>query len=541
MGAHLTRRNLLRAGLGVAAGASLAACGDGGPAVPLADDAQVRLPDYVPYKSVKADFPGTEAGVLNGYLHYPDPPVRAFPDGPPAKGPGINFMTLIFNPVPPPVSRNTLWRELNSSLGTDLDFEIVPVADYPTKFSLTIAGGDLPDGMLFLPTAPQRPATLNALFEDLSPHLSGSAVRDYPYLANIPTKSWRDTICAGGIYGLPMPRLNTGSVMFYRADIFKEKSLDPNPASFQEFKKLCVELSDPRRSKYACGDPLTTFYFVMEMLHAPKDWRETGGRFTWWLEESERVKQGLDAMRQLVRARVIHPDGFTVKGKYKDWFGNGQIAINYDGATAWNDNLRAYGAGNPKFDIDGMIAPGFDGGQGVHWAGDSAYGMLALKKAPRERIEQLLRALNALAAPFGTDGYLLRKYGVAGHDFGFKGTDPILNTVGTTENTLPTMFATDAPQVLYFPEDPSVVPRQHAFQERAVDILVSNPAEGLYSETDSTLGGTAKNLILEGTLKGVMQGRTTLKEWDAAIRDWRRSVGDKTRGEFETYWESLHR
>ncbi|MFC7586105.1 hypothetical protein ACFQYP_21955 [Nonomuraea antimicrobica] len=92
------------------------------------------------------------------------------------------------------------------------------MGDYPSKVAVIIAGGDLPDAMAVRHEIPQRPAMLNALFEDLSEHLSGPAVREYPYLANIPTAHWRATVYNGGIYGLPMPRANVGSVMFYRAD-----------------------------------------------------------------------------------------------------------------------------------------------------------------------------------------------------------------------------------------------------------------------------------------------------------------------------------
>lgn len=541
MGAYLSRRNVLRAGIGVAAAASLAACGDGGPTVPLRDNATVRLPDYIPFQGVKPDYPGTASGVLNGFLHYPEKPVAAFPDGPPAKGPSINVMTLTFNPVPPPASRNQLWRELNRSLGTELKYEIVPVSEYPTKFSLTIAGGDLPDAMLVLPTAPQQPPMLNAMFEDLSEHLSGDAVRDYPYLANIPSQSWKSMVFNGGIYGLPMPRLNSGSATFYRTDLFKAKGVDPEIGSFKEFLAAAKAMSEPRKNKYMMGDPLTSFYFVMEMLHSPLEWHQEDGKFRWWLEDIDRVKQGLDAMRQLVKAHVIHPDGFTVLGKFKDWFGNGQIAMNYDGQTAWNDYLRVYGATNKGFDIDGVLAPDFDGdGVGVHWAGASNYAMLALKKAPKQRVKQVLRAMNALASPFGTDGYLTRKYGIAGHDYKAQGADPILSPTGTIENTVPTTMTTDAPQSLYFPENPKVVPRQHAYQTKAVAVLVNNAAEGLYSETNSTIGGTIKENI-NNDLKGIMQGRLPVSALDGIMRQWRIDMGDKTRGELEKYYAGLHR
>ncbi|MEV0204398.1 ABC transporter substrate-binding protein [Streptomyces sp. NPDC050788] len=539
MGAHLTRRNVLLAGLAAAAVPSLAACGDGVAEPSLAENADVRLPDYVPYRGVQPDLPGTKAGVLNGYYHYPKNPVKAAPDGPPAKGPSIDVMTLTYSPVPPPASKNPLWQRLSDSIGTTLNYEIVPVANYPVKFALTIAGGDLPDAMLVLPTAPRQPAMLNALFEDLSPYLSGSGVRRYPYLANIPTSSWSPMVLAGGLYGLPMPRANSGSAMFYRADFLKQKGLDPNPKSFKEFLQLCKDISDPKHAKYANGDPAVTLYFILEMLHGANEWREQGGRFTWWLEESDILHQALDAMRQLVKAQTIHPDGFTTVGKFKDWFGNGQIAINYDGLTAWSQYLLQYGATNPKFEVDAMVAPGFDGGKGTHWAGNTNFAMLSLKKAPRERIEQLLHAFNLLASPFGTDLYLLRKYGVEGHDFAYKGVDPVLNTVGVTDTGLPTTFTTDAPQSIYFPQDAEPVRLQYEFQKRAVDVLVTNPAYGLYSETNTTLGNTMRQNIIEGPLKGYMRGAADWNDVQDAVKNWRRSGGDKMRGEFEQAWAAL--
>ncbi|MFF1920598.1 ABC transporter substrate-binding protein [Streptomyces sp. NPDC058221] len=540
MGAHLTRRNVLLAGLATAAVPALAACGDGGAEPALSDNADVRLPDYVPYRDVQPDLPGTKAGVLSGYYHYPKHPVAAAPDGPPATGPSIDVMTLTFSPVPPPASKNPMWRKLNDTLGTTLNYEVVPVANYPVKFALTVAGGDLPDGMLVLPTAPRQPAMLNALFEDLSPYLSGSGVRRYPYLANIPSSSWSPMVLAGGLYGLPMPRANSGSAMFYRADIMKQKDLDPHPTSFEEFLKLSRDLSDPRHAKYANGDPTVTLYFVLEMLHGANEWREKNGRFTWWLEESDILHQALDAMRRLVKAQTFHPDGFTTVGKFKDWFGNGQVAMNYDGLSAWNQYLLQYGATDPKFDVDAMVAPGFDGGRGSHWAGPSNFAMLALKKAPKERIEQLLRAFNLLASPFGTDHYLLRKYGVEGHDFAYKGPDPVMSPVGATDVAVPTTFTTDAPQSVYYPQDAEPVRRQYEFQKRAVEVLVPNAAYGLYSETNVTYGDKAKQDIIEGPLKGYMRGDADWGDVQGAVKSWRRSIGDTMRGEFETYQASLN-
>ncbi|WP_049572164.1 extracellular solute-binding protein [Streptomyces sp. SBT349] len=541
MGNPLTRRSVLRGGLslgaGIGAGLALSGCGDGPDLPPPALNADVVLPEYIPYQGVDVPLPGTPEGVLSGYEHYPATPETAFPDGLPARGDGVSFMTLIFNPVPPPLDRNSYWRALNASLGTELSFEIVAVGDYPNKFAVVQAGGDLPDAMAVVPQISQRPAMFHALFQDLSEHLSGSAVRDYPYLANFPTQAWRHTVYNGGVYGIPMPRPAAGSAMLYRTDLIEERGVDPNPGSFEEFRRLCNDLTDPDQHRYAVGDPLTTLYFVLEMLGGPNKWREENGRFTWWMED-ETFEPALEAMRVLVEDGVVHPDGFNVLGRFKDWFGSGQIAVNYDGVAGWNDYYRTYSQGNEDFGLGAMIAPGYDGGPGSHWSGVSSFGVLVLKKAPKDRIRHLLRVCNALAAPFGTDAYLLRKFGEPGTHHDLQGSDPILTDAGRLQTTLPTSFITDAPLALYFPERPDVVHTQHEFHRRAVDVLVRNPAEGLYSDLDVTRGATLEARLID-EFKAITRGNGSVSSWGGKMAEWRREAGDRIRAEYEESWESF--
>ena len=44
---------------------------------------------------------------------------------------------------------------------------------------------------------------LKAKCADLTPYLSGDAIKDYPNLANIPTSAWRVPIYGNAIYGIP--------------------------------------------------------------------------------------------------------------------------------------------------------------------------------------------------------------------------------------------------------------------------------------------------------------------------------------------------
>lgn len=532
----LSRRGFLAGTAGITAGLTLSGCGDGGPALPRSANGKAQLPTYIPYQGVPTAMPSTPQGIAPGYLHYPAAPVRAFPDGPPATGPGIKIMTLIFNPVPPPAGRNAMWQALNKSIGCDLDFQITPVGDYPDKFAVTIAGGDLPDAMLLLlQSATRSPEMLSILFQDLSEHLSGDSIRDYPYLANIPTASWAPCAMNGGIYALPMPRMLSGGPTYTRLDLFKKKGLDPNPANWPEFAQLCTDITDPKANQYALGDPITAFNFVMQMLHGPNQWRQEQGRFTWYFE-TEEAKQAMDAVRQLTKAGTLHPDAYSVTGKVKDWFGGGRIAMNPDAPGAWNDYYTAYASATKGFELGYMMAPGWDGGPGIQWQGSANYAVLIIKKASKQRVQQILRAMNALASPFGTDGYLLRKYGVQGPDHTMQGPDPVLTPQGLSEVTLPTIFATDAPQALYYPSKPEIVPTQYAFQKAAVPILLPNPAEPLYSATNAKESGLIQT-ALDDTRKGIMQGRVALSDWDGLMKKWRKDAGDQIRAEYEKAWE----
>src|ERR1051325_4628620 len=82
-------------------------------------------------------------------------------------------------------------------------------ADYGAVTLRTlIAGNELPD-ILYIATPgaiiPQFPAFLKAKMADLTPYLSGDAVKEYPNLANFPSIAWKQVIYNNAIYGVPVP------------------------------------------------------------------------------------------------------------------------------------------------------------------------------------------------------------------------------------------------------------------------------------------------------------------------------------------------
>ena len=67
------------------------------------------------------------------------------------------------------------------------------------------------------------PAFLDAKCTDLTQYLAGDAIRDYPNLAAIPSRSWKGALVNGKIYGVPIPPASVLLVVLGRQG-------DPGPA-----------------------------------------------------------------------------------------------------------------------------------------------------------------------------------------------------------------------------------------------------------------------------------------------------------------------
>src|SRR5439155_8314858 len=109
-----------------------------------------------------------------------------------------------------------------------MKISVVPASDYNDKFA-TVVSGDLPDMFQIRTYVVDIPALLAAKCQDLTPYLSGDAVKEYPNLANIPTDCWKAwTIHNGGIFGIPVPRAQLGQTLFRRDDILAARGLNPD-------------------------------------------------------------------------------------------------------------------------------------------------------------------------------------------------------------------------------------------------------------------------------------------------------------------------
>ncbi|HVX44697.1 MAG TPA: extracellular solute-binding protein [Mycobacteriales bacterium] len=531
-----TRRQVLQGiGAAVALSTPLAACSREKDTNSAAKNEAVTLPAYVPYRGVKADLPSTTSGLLAGYFRYPAHPAAAV-KGKPAAGLGeVSAMSTDFAAIAPAVSRNQYWQELNRRLGADLKLSMVPSTDYDKKISTVVASGDVPDIMGLTFNVPHRAEMLKAVFADLTEYLSGDNIKEFPFLANIPTESWKPAVYNGGIYALPTPRPPLGNIVYAREDIIAQKGLNNAPKNYEEFQELCVGLTDERSSHWAMANPGEMVRCVQGMLGAPNNWAEKGGKFTNAVEVEE-TKQALSLVRELVKKKVFHPDSFTLEFQnLREMFGAGTIALNFDGFIGWTNFVDVYAP-----DIGGIVPPLHDGGGYRLFAGPPSLSITAIKKNDGKKVRQLLEVCNWLAAPFGTQEYLFRKFGTEGNQFRWTDghTTPQLTESGSTQVTLPLQYLVDAPVILG-PGREKLVRKQYDFQRRAIPAVVKDASTGLYSDT-ATENAADLGTILTDAQTSILQGRKPVSSWDDAVSDWRSKGGDTIRKELEQAYQHAH-
>lgn len=530
-----SRRNVLRGALGVAAGAAfgvptLAACSSGTTASSGgASGAKATLPTYIPYAGSKPDLPGNAKGLAEAYFKYPAQLVKGVIEAP---GDGSAVSALVESPLPTPPgkSQNRFWQAINQQAKVDLDISISPTSDWGNKFATVIAGGDIPD-IVEVWTPPQRPDMMPALFQDLSEFVSGDAIKDYPFLANVESASWQQCVYKGGIYGVPVPRgAMSSQIMFRRDDLIKQRGVNADPKSFAEFKQLCADLTDHAKNRWALGG--VPHEILQQMLGLPAGWKNDGGKLTAGNELPE-MKQALSAAAELWKAGVIQPDSFSanVGTLRKQWFNSGVVSLVTDTYPAWPGYYRENTAG-ASFDVGAMKVPGYDGGDGNPWKGNPTHNITALKKASPERIKMLLRLCNWLAAPFGTEENLLVSFGVEGVHYERQNGEPILNSRGTAETALSLGYLAAAPRAFYQPGLPDVAKKQHEHQAWLVEKAVSDPTLGLTSQT-AARKGQQLDKKLSDVRDQIVQGKQPVDAWDEAMKQWRTGGGDQIRNELQ--------
>jgi putative aldouronate transport system substrate-binding protein len=188
-----------------------------------------------------------------------------------------------------------------------------------------------------------------------------------------------------------------------------------------------------------------------------------------------------------------------------------------------------------------MIPFGHSGGKGSYYLGSGSFGTTALKKAPKKRIEELLRVANYLAAPFGTQENFFLTNGVEGVDFTRNSQGaPIATTKGPTQNALSQGYITSSPSVNVNTQYPDFIKAIHQQEQQLVPLGIPNPTIGLYSETAEDRGSDLATLV-DDQLSSIIAGRAPISSLSTLIQNWRSQGGEQMRNEFQKSYEANHK
>jgi putative aldouronate transport system substrate-binding protein len=562
--AEVTRRKFIRAAAGgaVLLPGVLAACSAPAPpasptaaavaGAPVASKPGSVLPTFAPLQGgPKPDYASADQQYEDGWDLYPAKPIKAWTKAPPGTGSTVNVFSNAFNPPSSAFDQNPAWQEVNKQLNANVQFTVIAPADYAAKIGTIIAGDDLPDVMLFPGglnvTITQNgtanlPGFLQSKCADLTPYLSGDAIKDYPFLAAIPTFAWQNSGCAfgGHLYMLPLERYVAGQALFKNTSIYDaEIGKDYVPKNADDLKRIYQQLNRPQEDRYATAsyqNQAFSINFYSAMFGAPNNWGlESAGKLTKNFETPQ-FKDAIAYVRDLNASGLFHPKtlNYADINAARLEFVAGKFSLYPEGfGQPWQDFWRRGLRNNPPYNF--IPLPPFaahDGGKPQHFLGAGFIATNAFKKATPERIKELLRIMDFLAAPFGTQEDLLLQYGLTDVHYTLDSAGKLtLNDRSNVDaNYVNWKYLMQHPQVMYVPDIPGYAKAEYDAEHYLVPAGVTDPTFGLYSPTLGAKGATINRTMIDG-ITDIIAGRRPIADYDQLVKDWQTSGGEQIRKE----------
>ena len=506
-----------------------------------------------PAAATAGKLPSPMIGVPDGYTTLPT--IAKSYDGVPGRGGKVTVFTIAYQPPPTPRDDNKFWQELEKRLGASWEPIITPQPDYGNKSAALLAGGNLPD-LFYLNPGQNATAQYKAMdqgaFTDLTPYVTGDAIKTYKNLATFPDYMWNNVKFKNKILGVPKPLQRNGNVGFYRADWARKLGKDV-PKSGDELHDLLVAFArnDPdgngQADTWGLGRYGTDFVgwddarVAMNMYGAPFTWRKNAdGTLTHQIETDE-FRQGIDFLRRLYTDGAFHPDsaGMTF-AQCQGAFLASKIGIHSEGlGNFYSPTIE----GTAYFklrqsDPNAELAPNYPqavgGAKAVTRNTQGSFGFTAIPATvgrDQERVKELLRILDYVASPFGSEEWFFLNYGVEGVDHQLNDGIPLLTDRGIAERGDLTYVMANLP-VLYFPRAPEAVAPAQNMAYEIMKIGIDDPSWPLYSATNVAKGPELVQFGFD-SITPIVTGRAPLSTLDDVIKEWKSRGGDQIRQEFE--------
>jgi putative aldouronate transport system substrate-binding protein len=509
-------------------------------------------PSFVPLQGgPKPDYASAGPQYEDGWDNYPTTPIKSWTKAPPGTGSTVTVFSNAYNPPSAPFEQNPAWQEVNKQLNANVQFQVIPPVDYAAKIGTVMAGDDLPDIMLFpggLNVTIQQngtanlPSFLQQKCADLTPYLSGDAIKDYPFLAAIPTFAWQNSGSAfgGKLYMLPLERYVAGQALFKNTSIYDaEIGKDYVPKNRDDLKRVFQQLNRPQEDRYATAAYQNTGFHITlysAMHGAPNNWRlDSDGKLIKNYETPE-FKEAVGYVQDLVAAGLFHPKtlNYADINAARLEFVGGKFALYPEGfGQPWQDFWRRGLKNNPPYNFIPLPPfPAHDGGKPQHYLGPGFIATNALKKATPERIKELLRIMDFLAAPFGTQEDLLLQYGLPDIDYTLDaaGKLTLAEKSNVDANYVNWKYVVQHPQVMYVPDIPGYARAEYDAEHLLIPAGVADPTWGLFSPTLGSKGGLINRTFVDG-ITDIIAGRRPIADYDQLVKDWQSTGGEQIRKE----------
>ncbi len=518
------------------------------PAAPVMPTrAAAAAPAAIPAPTSEGFTPSPAPNVPDAYTKLP--PVFTSVAAVPGKGKAVSAFLIGYNPPVPGRGTNRYWQELERRLGATWEPTVTPAASYVEKLAALVATGSLPDlTFLQLEYAPDHNRLmLQGAYADLTPFLTGEALKEYPNLARFPPQLWKNVARKGRIYGVPSPNLIAQNTLMFRQD-WAEKVGYGQMKNADDFYNCMVAFNkgDPdgngRADSYGLGSNGTSAFSVSAFLHmfrVPNGWRKNADGSLTNMIETDEYKGAVTFMRRLHEGGGFHPDIATITtAQSRDYFIGSKIGAFNDGITALTGvtGLRVkIKPLTPAANVTAFVPPGFDGGKATFHTFPGYNSMAAIPARvgrDAERTKELLRVLDYFAAPFGSEEYIFLKNGTEGvhHSVAPDGTR-VRNDLGNAEIGDLASVCTNPP-VLYYAGTPEAGPYLQGVTKELLAIGLDNPTVGIFSSTDAAKTGELSQLNRD-RLTSIVTGREPLSAMDSWLRDWRSRGGDTIRTEYQ--------
>jgi putative aldouronate transport system substrate-binding protein len=269
------------------------------------------------------------------------------------------------------------------------------------------------------------------------------------------------------------------------------------------------------------------------MFGAPNQWKVDGGKLI-RDRETEEYKAAVGFLRDVLAAGLYPPDAASATNTRNDFVAK-KFAMSVESfGNSWIDFWQRGLQQTPPTRFG--LVPLFSATAGqkpVYFLSPGYNSMNVLKNAPPDRIREILRVMNWIASPFGSQEQLLLYYGLEGQDYKMDATgNPVPTTEGTSRaGYVPWRYIGQHPFVYYQADLPGFAKASYEAEHAVYPFGIPDPTDGYYAPTFYGRGATAETAFFDG-VREIVLGRKPMSEYDDVVREWNSTAGDQVKREY---------